>query len=184
MSIETIWEDFTSSEKHLFQKSCRRLLKQTFLVRDKDEDYKKMYYFVAKRQEVFEQYFSFIGFDIVLDRENGVVMLRNSAEFGENGKLQGNRLALKKAESLVLCCLWTLYVDRLRSGSLAQTITVSITDLGKIRTQGTVRQNIDGKYPEIIFPLQSDRSERKGRGAGLPHPPVCIFAVCFGYRGI
>ena len=39
MSIETIWEDFTSSEKHLFQKSCRRLLKQTFLVRDKDEDY-------------------------------------------------------------------------------------------------------------------------------------------------
>lgn len=108
MSIETIWEDFTSSEKHLFQKSCRRLLKQTFLVRDKDEDYKKMYYFVAKRQEVFEQYFSFIGFDIVLDRENGVVMLRNSAEFGENGKLQGNRLALKKAESLVLCCLWTL----------------------------------------------------------------------------
>ena len=80
MSIETIWEDFTSSEKHLFQKSCRRLLKQTFLVRDKDEDYKKMYYFVAKRQEVFEQYFSFIGFDIVLDRENGVVMLRNSAK--------------------------------------------------------------------------------------------------------
>ena len=52
MSIETIWEDFTSSEKHLFQKSCRRLLKQTFLVRDKDEDYKKMYYFVAKRQSV------------------------------------------------------------------------------------------------------------------------------------
>ena len=35
--------------------------------------------------------------------------------------------------------------------------------IGKIRTQGTVRQNIDGKYSEIIFPLQSDRSERKGR---------------------
>ncbi|MFR8178979.1 MAG: hypothetical protein ACLU80_02750 [Dorea sp.] len=44
--------------------------------------------FVAKRQEVFEQYFSFIGFDIVLDRENGVVMLRNSAEFGENGNFR------------------------------------------------------------------------------------------------
>ena len=107
MSIETIWEDFTSSEKHLFQKSCRRLLKQTFLVRDKDEDYKKMYYFVAKRQEVFEQYFSFIGFDIVLDRENGVVMLRNSAEFGENGKLQGNRL--RRVWCCAVCghCMWT-----------------------------------------------------------------------------
>ena len=105
-----------------------------------------------------------------LTGENGVVMLRNSAEFGENGKLQGNRLALKKAESLVLCCLWTLYVDRLRSGSLAQTITVSITDLGftlENTDSRNLRQNIDGKYSEIIFPLQSDRSERKGRGSRI-----------------
>lgn len=129
MGIEIMWENLTSSEKDMFQKSCRRLLKQTFIVRDKDEDNKKLYYFAAKRPEIFTQYFSFIGFDIVLDRENGVIMLRNCADFGENGKIQANRLGLKKAESMVLCCLWTLYVDRLRSGSLAQTIVVSMTDL-------------------------------------------------------
>ena len=129
MSIEIMWEDLTSSEKDMFQRSCRRLLKQTFIVRDKDEENKKLYYFAAKRPEIFTQYFSFIGFDIVLDRENGVIMLRNCADFGENGKIQANRLALKKAESMVLCCLWTLYADRLRSGSLAQTIVVSMTDL-------------------------------------------------------
>lgn len=129
MSIETMWEDLTSSEKDMFQRSCRRLLKQTFIVRDKDEENKKLYYFASKRPEIFTRYFSFIGFDIVLDRENGVIMLRNCADFGENGKIQANRLSLKKAESMVLCCLWTLYVDRLRSGSLAQTIVVSVTDL-------------------------------------------------------
>lgn len=129
MSIETMWEDLTSSEKDTFQRSCRRLLKQTFIVRDKDEENKKLYYFASKRPEIFTQYFSFIGFDIVLDRENGVIMLRNCADFGENGKIQANRLGLKKAESMVLCSLWTLYVDRLRSGSLAQTIIVSMTDL-------------------------------------------------------
>lgn len=129
MSIETMWEDLTSSEKDMFQKSCRRLLKQTFIVRDKDEENRKLYYFASKRPEIFTQYFSFIGFDIVLDRENGVIMLRNCADFGENGKIQANRLGLKKAESMVLCCLWTLYADRLRSGSLAQTIVVSMTDL-------------------------------------------------------
>lgn len=129
MSIETMWEDLTSSEKDMFQRSCRRLLKQTFIVRDKDEENKKLYYFASKRPEIFTQYFSFIGFDIVLDRENGVIMLRNCADFGENGKIQANRLGLKKAESMVLCCLWTLYADRLRSGSLAQTIVVSMTDL-------------------------------------------------------
>lgn len=129
MSLETMWEDLTSSEKDMFQRSCRRFLKQTFIVRDKDEENKKLYYFASKRPEIFTQYFSFIGFDIVLDRENGVIMLRNCADFGENGKIQANRLGLKKAESMVLCCLWTLYADRLRSGSLAQTIIVSMTDL-------------------------------------------------------
>lgn len=129
MSIETMWEDLTSSEKDMFQRSCRKLLKQTFIVRDKDEENKKLYYFASKRPEIFTQYFSFIGFDIVLDRENGVIMLRNCADFGENGKIQANRLGLKKAESMVLCSLWTLYVDRLRSGNLAQTIIVSMTDL-------------------------------------------------------
>lgn len=129
MSMDTLWNDFTSSEKDLFQRSCRKLLKQTFIVRDKDEENRKLYFFTAKRPEIFTQYFSFIGFDIVLDRENGVVMLRNCADFGENGKIQANRLALKKAESMVLCCLWTMYADRLKSGSLAQTIIVSMTDL-------------------------------------------------------
>lgn len=129
MNIETMWEDLTSSEKDMFQRSCRRLLKQTFIVRDKDEENKKLYYFASKRPEIFTRYFSYIGFDIVLDRENGVIMLRNCADFGENGKIQANRLGLKKAESMVLCCLWTLYADRLRSGSLAQTIVVSMTDL-------------------------------------------------------
>jgi hypothetical protein len=123
------WEGLTSSEKELFQRSCRKLLKQTFIVREKDEENKKLYHFASKNPGIFTRYFSFIGFDIVLDRENGVVMLRNCADFGANGKIQVNRLGLKKAESMVLCCLWTLYIDRLRSGSLAQTIVISMTDL-------------------------------------------------------
>ena len=129
MSIETMWDDFTSSERDLFQKSCRKLLKQTFIVRDKDDDHKKYYYFIAKQPDIFTQYFSMIGFDVIVDRENGVIMLRNCADFGENGKIQANRLALKKAESIVLCCLWTLYADRIRNGSLTQHIAISMTDL-------------------------------------------------------
>lgn len=74
-------------------------------------------------------YFRYIGFDIAVDRENGVIMLRNCADVGENGKIQANRFQFKKAESVVLCCLWTLYADRVRSGSLSQSIVVSLTDL-------------------------------------------------------
>ena len=155
MSIETMWEDLTSSEKDMFQRSCRRLLKQTFIVREKDEENKKLYYFASKRPEIFTQYFSFIGFDIVLDRENGVIMLRNCADFGENGKIQANRLGLKKAESMVLCCLWTLYADRLRSGSLAQTIVVSMTDLRFAMEKYGLKEPLDKTTMSNILNLLS-----------------------------
>ena len=113
----------------------------------------------------------------MLDRENGVVMLRNSAEFGENGKLQGNRLALKKAESLVLCCLWTLYVDRLRSGSLAQTITVSITDLGFTLEKYGLKEPLDKTLMANILKLFSRYNliEVKGK-VGEPDCLIRLYA--------
>lgn len=129
MNLEEIWDGYTSSEKDLFQKSCRRLLKHTFIVREKDEESKKAYFFIAKQPESFSAYFSYIGFDLAVDRENGVVMLRNCADIGEGGRIQINRLQLKKAESIVLCCLWILYADKVRSGSLSQSVVISITEL-------------------------------------------------------
>lgn len=127
--MQEYWDGYTSSEKEQFQKICRRLLKQTFIVRDKDEENKRAYFFVSKRPEPFSRYFGYIGFDVVLDRDNGVIMLRNCVDVSENERIQTNHLILKKAETLVLCALWTLYVDRIRSGSLARSILVSVVDL-------------------------------------------------------
>lgn len=127
--MKEYWDDYTSSEKEQFQRICRKLLKQTFIVRDKDEESKRAYFFVSKRPDPFTRFFSFIGFDIIVDRDNGVVMLYNCRGEMENTKLQTNHLILKKAESLVLCALWTMYADRIRSGSLERFIMVSIVDL-------------------------------------------------------
>lgn len=143
MNIQEFWEEYTSSERDLFQRSCRRLLKHTFIVRDKDEENKKVYYFISKKPEPFSEFFGYIGFDIVVDRENGVVMLRNCADVGENGKIQANRFQLKKAESLVLCCLWTLYADRMRSGNLSRSYLISITDLRFELEKYGVKEQID-----------------------------------------
>lgn len=38
MNIVEAWDDFTSSEKLMFQNCCRKILRRTFLVRDKQED--------------------------------------------------------------------------------------------------------------------------------------------------
>lgn len=40
MNIIEAWDDFTSSDKIMFQNSCRKLLRRTFLVRDKQDDRK------------------------------------------------------------------------------------------------------------------------------------------------
>lgn len=127
--MQEYWESYTSFEKEQFQKICRRLLKQTFIVRDKDEENKRAYFFVSKRPEPFSKYFSYIGFDVFVDRDNGVIMLRNCVDVSENGRIQTNHLILKKAESLVLCALWTLYAERIHSGSLARSIFISLVDL-------------------------------------------------------
>ncbi|MCD7752739.1 MAG: DUF4194 domain-containing protein [Lachnospiraceae bacterium] len=127
--MQEYWDSYTSSEKEQFQRICRRLLKQTFIVRDKDEESKRAYFFISKRPEPFSRYFGYIGFDVMVDRDNGVAMLCNCADVSENGRIQTNHLVLKKAESLVLCALWTLYVDRIRAGSLARSIVVSVVDL-------------------------------------------------------
>lgn len=129
MSIEQYMEQYTSSEKEMFQRTCRRLLKQTFIVRNKNEESKRLYYFVSKNPTPFSEYFQCIGFDIVVDRNNGVIMLRNYAEEAETAKIQSNRLSLKKDESIVLCCLWIIYVDNLKEGNLTRPILTSVTDL-------------------------------------------------------
>ena len=143
MGFEEIWNEYTSSEKDMFQKSVRRLLKQTFIVRDRDEDSKKAYYFVSKRSEPFSAYLGYIGYDIVIDRENGVIMLQNCRDLGENGKLQINHVTLTKMESVVLCCLWTLYADRVRSGNLSKNIEISVTDLRYEMEKYGIRDQID-----------------------------------------
>lgn len=42
MSIEQYMEDYTASEREIFQRACRRLLKQTFIVRDWNEESRKL----------------------------------------------------------------------------------------------------------------------------------------------
>ena len=51
-SIDEYWNsEFTSSEKQFFQKCARKLLEKTFIVRDKDEENRKMFYFISKNSD-------------------------------------------------------------------------------------------------------------------------------------
>ena len=145
MGFEADWEMFTSGEKELFQRVNRKLLKSTFIVKEKDDDSKKLYTFAAKNEEPISTYLGYMGFDIIVDRDNGVAMLVNSGASSDSGKIQANRLKLRKAETVVLCCLWTVYVDRIRRGNLSKGIVISLLDLKQELEKFGFREDFDGK---------------------------------------
>lgn len=150
MNIIEAWDDFTSSDKIMFQNSCRKLLRKTFLVRDKQDD-RKHYFFVANHIDIFLNYFSFMGFEIKYDKDNGVVMLDNCAGAGDKEKLQSNRYRFTKEETIVLCCLWLIYVSRMREGSLNSVIVIGISDLIYELEKYDARDNVNKTSLDGIF---------------------------------
>ena len=152
MTADEYWSStFTSQEKILFQRVCRTLLKKTFIVRDKDEDNPKMYFFASKYSDFLTKYFSYMGFDISVSKDAGVVMLQNYTGTGENAKISVNKYLFKKTETIVLCCLWSLYSDKIRSGSLAKQITVTLADINIELDKYDFKGNIDkGRWIEIL----------------------------------
>lgn len=143
--FEDEWGNFTSGEKTMFQKCIRILLRRTFIVCEKDEESRKEYYFIARESGTFSRYLSFIGYDIIVDRDNRVIMLQNSISAGESNKMQINRNTLSLTDSIILCCLFTIYADRVKSGSLAQSIIISIADLRMQFEKYEVEERVDKK---------------------------------------
>ena len=129
-SVDEYWNsEFTSSERQFFQKCARTLLKKTFIVRDKDEENRKMFYFANKNSDFFSQYFSFMGFEVLVQKDSGVVMLSNLMNENISASVAVNRFRFKNIESIVLCCLWILLSDRFHHGFLDKVIKITLSDL-------------------------------------------------------
>ena len=150
--IEEYWKDeLTSSERQFFQKCCRTLLKKTFIVRDKDEENRKMFYFVSKNSDFFNKYFAFMGFEIIVQKDSGVVTFSNLINENISASVAVNRFKLKKIESIVLCCLWTLLSDRLHKGSLDKVIKITLSDLNMELEKYDYKKSFDkGPLSDIL----------------------------------
>jgi len=122
-TINELWDNLTSSEQLVFKKCCRRLLKETFIVRDIDDDNRKMFFFVKSNEGLFSEYLDMMGFDVVV-KDNGVVMLQNNSADVIVSKQRFN-----KFQSIILCCLWTMYMDKVQAGSLSKQITTTFPEL-------------------------------------------------------
>lgn len=141
MGFEQNYDELVMTEKDLFQRICRVLLRQTFIVCDRNEESRKQYFFLRKHEELFSDYVRYMGFEVVVDRDNKVAMLRNHRQ----DVILVNRLKFRKFESIVLCCLWTIYVDQIREGNLSRPIMITVFDLRQAMERYGVKEEMEGK---------------------------------------
>lgn len=106
-----------SADKIRFQRICRKLLKTTFIVKEKDAGSRSDFFFIADKTPIFSGYLQIIGYDVVVDGSVGVAMLVNNSD-GETSGIGTNRIKLKLYESVVLCALWLIYENKMTSGGL------------------------------------------------------------------
>ena len=151
-SVDEYWNsEFTSGEKQTFQKCARNLLKKTFIVRDKDEENRRMFYFISKNLDFFLKYFSFMGFEVLVQKDSGVIKLSNLVNENISESVAVNRFRFRKIESIVLCCLWTLLSDRLHRGSLDKVIKITLSDLNLELEKYDFKKTFDkGPLGEIL----------------------------------
>ena len=114
------YDDLNSGQKQIFAKTCLKLLQNSFIARDK-EDNKEMYYFLLSFKNYFDEYFNVMDYEIVLDRELGAIQLIH--------REGNNLLRLKKDETLVLLILRILYHQHLVKTSVNDNIVIRVDEI-------------------------------------------------------
>ncbi|MFW5794249.1 MAG: DUF4194 domain-containing protein [Bacillota bacterium] len=114
------FDELNIGQQKQFAKVCLRLLANSFLARDKNDN-KEMYYFVISYKEYFDQYFSVMDFELVIDREMGAIQLLHR----ENNNL----LRLKKDETIILLILRILFHEHLVKTSVNDNVVIKVDEI-------------------------------------------------------
>ena len=110
-------EKLTGKQKEMFCSVANKLLNECFIMKIKNRN-NSDYIFIMENKEIFEEYFDFLGYDIVYDKTNGVIGISN-----RNGT---GRIKLKKIESILLLILRTIYIEKRKSLSLTNDVIIDV----------------------------------------------------------
>lgn len=114
------YDTLNVTQQNQFRDTANKLLANTFLCRDK-RDNKESYYFLMSYKELFDEFFSILGYEVILDTSTGAVML--------DGASASNTLKLKRDESIILLILRLLYHEKAKDTSLNENIICTVGDI-------------------------------------------------------
>lgn len=113
--------DESVAQKDKFRNAANKLLNQCFLVKKK-EDTKTEYAFVLHNKELYIPYFDLLGYQLLINEDQGVIGLVN--QFGQG------RLQLSKYESIMLLIFRLLYVEKRKElGTYSEEVTVLMEEV-------------------------------------------------------
>lgn len=117
--LET-YDGFSQTQKNTFSDICNKMLANTFLTRDKENN-KNDYYFLINYKDTFEEFFNLLNYELKVDTALGVVYL--------SGASSNNSVKLKRDDTLVLLILRILYHEKMKETSLNENIVISVDDI-------------------------------------------------------
>lgn len=112
MEIANVFEH-VSKEK--FRSTANKLLCECFLLK-KHKDTSSDYNYILNNKDAFAEYFEILGYEVIIDEQNGVIGLNNPAGTG--------RIHLKKIESVLLLILRLLYIEKRKQLSQIEDVII------------------------------------------------------------
>lgn len=102
-------------QKEQFSSAINKLLNECFLVKFKGRN-NPDYVFIMENLDMFQEYFSLINYQIIIDKPNGVIGLINVNGTG--------KIRFKKIESILLLIIREIYIEKRRELSLTDDIII------------------------------------------------------------
>lgn len=149
----------------LFKRCIRKLLDSTFIVGDKDE---KLYAFISResnRQDISD-YLRMIGFDVLVDTNVRIAMLKlYEADEEAVGLKRANVASFTTEQYHLLLVLWEVYLENLgysdenvvMRGDLIDKIKVYEVDLDKTKLSAAMK--IFKKYNLIDYDVKEESED-------------------------
>lgn len=122
-AVKQLYEELTSlkeAEKQTFSRVVNKLLQVNYITRKKIADAND-YRFILAYKSVFEAFFVLADFDLVIERHEEVVYIKNESSF--------NHLRLKKEESILLLIIRMIYQSKLSVVTLDENVEIYLSDI-------------------------------------------------------
>lgn len=106
--------------KEKFRVNANKLLNECFILKS-CEDTKSCYYYILKEKDNFRIYFDFLGYELNINEDLGVIALNNIYENG--------RIRLRLIDSIILLFIRLIYIEERQKLSQTEQIITTVEEI-------------------------------------------------------